>query len=215
MLRRMRIAVIGAGAMGSALARRLAAAGHSVVIGSRDARRGRALAAELGAAAGESYTDAAAAAEVVLLTVPWRAVAEVVPGLPLEGTILIDATNPYLDDTFDGGDAGWSTREEFPPGESGASAIQALAPRARVVKAWNHVWARAAERGLGDVRPAVFLCGDDPQARIVVARLVEDAGYDPHDAGGLGAARWVEALTPLVIALGDSTLALTMTRTPG
>ena len=50
-----------------------------------------------------------------------------VPGLPLEGTILIDATNRYLDDTFDGADAGWSTREEFPPGQSGASAIQALA----------------------------------------------------------------------------------------
>jgi len=215
MLPRMRIAVIGAGAMGSALARRLAAAGHSVVIGSRDAGRGRVLAAELRAAAGESYAAAAAAAEVVLLTVPWRAVREVVPRLPLEGTILIDATNPYLDDTFDGKDAGWSIREEFPPGESGASVIQALAPGARVVKAWNHVWASAAERGLGDVRPAVFLCGDDLDARAVVARLVEDAGYDPHDAGELGVARWVEALTPLVIALGDSTLVVTMTRTPG
>jgi hypothetical protein len=209
----MRIAIIGAGAMGSALARRLVAAGHAVVIGSRDAGRARAAAARLGAESSTGYAEAAEAGDVVVLTVPWRAVAAVVPALPLEGKILVDATNPYLDDTVDGGDASWSAREEFPPGESGASTIQALAPGARVVKAWNHVWARAAERGLGDVRPAVFVCGDDPDARAVVARLAGDMGYDPHDAGGLEQARWLEALTPLVIALGDSTYALTMTRT--
>lgn len=211
----MRIAIIGAGAMGSALARRLAAAGHSVVIGSRDAGRARALAADAGAAPAKSYAEAASASDVVVLTVPWRAVREVVPALPLEAKILIDATNPYVDDTFDGGEARWSAREEFPPGESGASVVQALARGARVVKAWNHVWARAADRGLGETRPAVFLCGDDPEARAVVASLARDAGYDPHDAGGLEQARWIEALTPLVIALGDSTYALTMSRTSG
>ena len=211
----MRIAVIGAGAMGSALARRLVAAGHAVVIGSRDADRARALAAEVGAVPAKSYADAASASHVVVLTVPWRAVREVVPVLPLDGKILIDATNPHVDDTFDGGEATWSAREEFPPGASGASVVQALAPAARVVKGWNHVWARAAERGLGETRPAVFLCGDDPEARAVVASLARDSGYDPHDAGGLEQARWIEALTPLVIALGDSTYALTMTRTPG
>jgi 8-hydroxy-5-deazaflavin:NADPH oxidoreductase len=211
----MRIAVIGAGAMGSALARRLAAAGHSVVIGSRDAGRARALAAEMGAAPAESYAEAASASEVVVLTVPWRAVRQVVPALPLDGKILVDATNPYVDDTFDGGEPMWSAREEFPPGASGASVIQALAPATRVVKAWNHVWARAAERGLGDARPAVFVCGDDPDARAVVASLARDSGYDPHDAGGLEQARCLEALTQLVIALGDSTYSLTMTRTPG
>ncbi len=211
----MRIAIIGAGAMGSALARRLVAAGHSVVIGSRDAGRARAAAARVGAASGTSYAEAAEVGDVVVLTVPWRAVGEVVPALPLDGKILVDATNPYLDDTFDGGDATWSARDEFPPGESGASAIQALAPGARVVKAWNHVWARAAERGLGEVRPAVFVCGDDAAARAVVAGLAAEMGYDPHDAGGLERARWLEALTPLVIALGDSACALTMTRTPG
>ena len=209
----MRIAVIGAGAMGSALARRLAAAGHSVMVGSRDAGRAREVAAQIGATPQASYADAAAASDIVVLTVPWRAVRDLVPSLPLDGKILIDATNPYLDDTFDGGDAAWSAREEFPPGGSGASTIQALAPGASVVKAWNHVWARAADRGLGEARPAVFLCGDDPDARAVVAGLAREIGYDPHDAGGLEQARWIEALTPLVIALRDSTFALTMTPT--
>jgi predicted dinucleotide-binding enzyme len=159
----MRIAVIGAGAMGAPLARRLAAAGHSVVIGSRDAARARTIADEVGATPAESLAGAAAASDVVVLTVPWRAVQEIVPGLELDGKILIDATNPYLDDTFDGGEPAWSSREEFPPGESGAAAIQALAPGTSVVKAWNHVWARVAERGLGETRPAVFLCGDAPR----------------------------------------------------
>jgi 8-hydroxy-5-deazaflavin:NADPH oxidoreductase len=209
----MRIAVIGAGAMGSALARRLAAAGHSVMVGSRDAGRAREVAAQIGATPQASYVDAAVASDIVVLTVPWRAVRDLVPSLPLDGKILIDATNPYLDDTFDGGDAAWSAREEFPLGGSGASTIQGLAPGASIVKAWNHVWARAADRGLGEARPAVFLCGDDPEARAVVAGLAHEIGYDPHDAGGLEQARWIEALTPLVIALGDSTLALTMTPT--
>jgi hypothetical protein len=60
----------------------------------------------------------------------------------------------------------------------------------------------------------VFVCGDDPDARAVVAGLAGEMGYDPHDAGGLEQARWLEALTPLVIALGDSSYAITMTRTP-
>ena len=201
--------------MGSALGRALAAAGHTVAIGSRSPERGRAIAGRIGAASGGSYAEAVTAADVVLLAVPWRAVREVVPALPLHGAILVDATNPYLDDTFDGGRAVWSAREEFPPGESGASTIQALARRARVVKAWNHVWASAAERGSGEMRPAVFVCGDDPEARAVVAGLARETGYDPHDAGGLDQARWLEALTPLVIALGDATLAVTMTRVAG
>lgn len=77
------------------------------------------------------------------------------------------------------------------------------------------MWAQAARRGYGDVRPAVFLCGDDPGARAVVARLARETGYDPHDASGLEQARWLEALTPLVIALGDSSYAVAMRRTGG
>ena len=106
-------------------------------------------------------------------------------------------------------------REAFPPGESGAALIQRLAPGTRVVKAFNHIWASAAQRGFGAVRPAVFVCGDDAAARRVVADLARDIGYDPHDLGGLERAGWLEALTPLVVAMGDPGLVLTMTRTGG
>ena len=198
--------------MGSVLGGSLAAAGHDVTIGSRDPGRAARIAARLGAAAGADYAGAAAASEVVILSVPWQAVRDVVNGLPLSGKILIDATNPYLDDTFDGQDAVWSMREDLPPGKSGASVVQGLAPGARVIKAFNHIWASAVQRGFGPVRPAVFVCGDDAAAREIVAGLARDIGCDPHDAGGLERARWLEALTPLVVALGDPADALTMTR---
>ena len=201
--------------MGSALGRGWAAAGHAVAIGSRSVERARSIADRVGAASGSDYAGASAAADVVLLTVPWQAVRGIVPDLDLTGKVLIDATNPYLDDTFGGGEGAWSVREAFPPGESGTSVIQALAPRARVVKAFNHIWARAAERGFGDARPAVFVCGDDSEARSVVSGLAAEIGYDPHDVGGLEHAYWLEGLTPLVVALGDPALALTMTRSGG
>jgi 8-hydroxy-5-deazaflavin:NADPH oxidoreductase len=210
----MKIAIIGAGEMGSALARDLAEAGHPVTIGSRDADRAQAIAGRVGAASGGGYEQAAAASEVVVLTVPWQAVRQIVPGLPLDGKILIDATNPYLDDSFDGRESVWSVREEFPAGESGASVIQALAPGASVVKAFNHIWAVTAQRGFGETRPAVFVCGDDASARTVVMGLAADIGYDPHDAGGLERARWLEALTPLVVALEDPNVALTVEHVP-
>ena len=210
----MKIAVIGAGEMGSALARALAAAGHTVVIGSRTAGRAHAIAQSIAGTSGTDNIEAAARSEIVVLTVPWQAVRQIVPTLPLDGKILIDATNPYLDDSFGGREAIWSVREEFPAGESGASAVQRLAPGARVVKAFNHIWAVTAQRGFGEIRPAVLVCGGTPSARRVVMDLAVAIGYEPHDAGGLEQARWVEALTPLVVALGDPDLALVVERVP-
>src|SRR5262245_28285960 len=99
-----RIAVLGGtGAQGSALALRLARAGHQVVIGSRDAERARLAAGELGArtgtaTAGADNRAAAAAAEIAILTVPYaaqRATVEEVVG-ELQGKILVDATVPLV-----------------------------------------------------------------------------------------------------------------------
>lgn len=97
-------------------------------------------------------------------------------------------------------------------GESGASIVQRLAPGANVVKAFNHIWAVTAQRGFGEIRPAVFVCGDAPAARLAVMGLAAEIGYDPRDAGGLEQARWLEALTPLVVALEDPDLAFVIER---
>ncbi len=208
----MKIAIVGAGEMGSALARDLAATGHTVVIGSRSVERAREISQRVRAASGTDYVQAVRASEIVVLTVPWQAVRQIVPTLPLDGKILIDATNPYLDDSFDGRESIWSVREEFPEGESGASNVQRLAPGASVVKAFNHIWAVTAHRGFGEIRPAVFVCADDPSARNVVMGLAAQIGYDPHDVGGIEHARWLEALTPLVVALEDPNLTFIIAR---
>ena len=72
------------------------------MIGSRSAKRARVIARRVAAASGTDYRQAAETREVVVLTVPWQAVRQIVPTLPLDGKILIDATNPYLDDSFRG-----------------------------------------------------------------------------------------------------------------
>ena len=110
----MKVAVIGAGEMGSALARDLTRAGHTVVIGSRNAERAQAIAQWVAATLGTDNIQAVEASEIVVLTVPWQAVREIVPTLPLDGKILIDATNPYLDDSFEGRESIWWVRGGIP-----------------------------------------------------------------------------------------------------
>ena len=193
----MRIAVIGTGNMGTGLGRALAAAGHEVSVGSRNPERARAVAAEIGAADGAGYGEAAEGAEAVLLAVPWWDVDETLGALgSLEGKILIDITNPYLDATY-------SKMEEF-PGSSAAEELQRKVPGARVVKAWNHVPAPVVHSSpdFDGVAATVFVCGDHGGAKQAVISLARDLGYDPVNAGPLSSARYLEALAGLVVTLG-------------
>lgn len=191
----IRVAVIGTGRMGAALAGRLAATDHEVRLGSRDRERGRQRAVEVGAAFGGTCRAAAANAEVVILAVPWSAVSETLELLgDLDGTVLVDVTNPLMD-------AGSSEHDLL--GSSGAEQIQAAVPRARVVKAWNHIYAAVVRRSVdfGGVAATVFIAGDDPEAKELVAALVSAIGYDPADAGPLASARYLEPLAGLMTTL--------------
>ncbi len=193
----MRIAVIGTGNMGTGLGRALAAAGHEVIVGSRDPDRAKAVAKQLGAAGGVGYRTAAEEAEAVLLAVNWWDVEETLGALgSLEGKILIDITNPYADATF-------STLLDF-PGSSGAQELQKKLPGARVVKAWNHVPAPVVHSSprFDGVAATVFVCGDHGGAKQAVISLARDLGYDPVNAGPLSSARYLEALAGLIITLG-------------
>ncbi len=194
--KRIRAAVIGTGRMGSALALQLAAAGHEVRVGSRDRERGQAKAAELGAAFGGTCRAAAANAEVVVLAVPWGAVFETLGLLgDLEGTVLVDITNPFKE--------GGSFEQYDLRGSSGAEQIQAFAPEARVVKAWNHIYSAVIRRSpdFGGVAATVFVAGDDAEAKALVSGLVRDLGYDPADAGPLASSRYLEPLAGLMTTL--------------
>lgn len=199
----MRIGVIGGGSFGGAVASQLAAAGHDVTVGSRDPARG------------PSYSSVSRDAEAVVLAVPWQAVPAAIEAAEIpEDTILIDCSNPFLDDTFDCSGARWSRMEAFPEGDSGALTVARLAPQARVVLAFNTLYADAVREGPDPAlpAPAVFLCGDDLRAKATVAGIARSLGYDPVDAGKLAVARYVEPLCGLMVELDDPQLVLSVAR---
>jgi predicted dinucleotide-binding enzyme len=172
----MRIGVIGAGRIGGGAARLLARAGHEPMLSySRDADKLRAQAEEIGAQAG-TPAEAAAFGEVVILAVPWPAIDDAVAQAgSLDGKIVIDTTNPF-------GAGGWEVTE----GRTTTQLNQERLAGAKVVKSFNTLTAafqQEAAGRMGEQRVAMFLAGDDAEAKRVVARLIDDAGFDPVDAG--------------------------------
>jgi len=162
----MRIGVLGGGRVGSALAATWRAAGHDVTVSTRD-----------------TVGETASRAEVVVLAVPAAAGPDVLAAAgPLEGRILVDATN-----NLSGGPDG--------------AALAALVPGARVVKAFNTVFATFMHDTPPERPASLVLCGDDAEAKEVVSGLVRDAGFEPVDAGGAERTGDVEALARLVIGL--------------
>jgi 8-hydroxy-5-deazaflavin:NADPH oxidoreductase len=174
----MRIVVIGTGNVGGTLGQRWRAAGHDVVYGSRQgAGEGP------GGAPVMPVADALTGADVVLLAVPGRAVAEVIGphGAALAGKVVIDATNSI-------GEADVSSR----------AAVAAAAPGARYARAFNTLgWENFA-----DPRPgAVLFFAADPDARPTVEGLITAVGLDPVYAGDASATEIVDSLLPLWFAL--------------
>jgi hypothetical protein len=184
----MDIAIIGAGNVGSALARGWARSGHRIRLGVRDAAASAALAAETGAAR-LSPAEAVHGADVIVLALPWAAVEPVLRLLgDLSGRIVVDCTNPL---TRTAGGIGLDRGHTTSCGE----AVAAWAPGAHVIKTLNQVGAEIMEDNARMAhRPAMFLAGDDEGAKAVVTGLLSDLGFDPLDAGALVQARLLEPL---------------------
>jgi predicted dinucleotide-binding enzyme len=194
----MRIAVIGMGNVGSALARRWSECGHEVAFGARDPADAKALAAAKEArAAVKTVAGAAAGAEVVVLAVPWKAAEDAVKSAgDLRGKVLLDCTNPLTTD-LTGLEVGTTT--------SGGEVVARAAPGARVVKIFNTTGAgNMANPNYGGIRPTMLYAGDDAQAKAVAAGLARDIGFEPVDLGPLRAARLLEpfALVWITLAFG-------------
>ena len=191
----MNVGVIGTGNIGSGLGRRWALNGHMVMFGSRTPEKAHQLAEAVGVnAMGGSVAEAAAFGDALLLAVPWRAVPGTLRAMgALDGKTLIDCTNPLGPDgeLVIGGAA--SAGEE----------VQRLAPDAKVIKAFNTVFARVIHGNtlLTGQRPTVFFCGDADVAKGRVAVLIQAADFEPIDAGPLRMARILEPLALLVIEL--------------
>jgi NADPH-dependent F420 reductase len=185
----VKIAIIGTGKMGRGFARALAAT-HEVIVGSRDPDTASATAAKTGAAGGATYADAAANADVVILTVPWRAMEETLAQLGgLPGAVVIDVSYPHN-----------KQERDALKGSSTAEVIQQRLPGARVFKGWNHVHAvHLTEPEVNGIAASVLIAGDDPEGKDVVFSLARDMGFHPVDAGPLRATRDLEKLVGVML----------------
>ena len=191
----MRIGIIGAGMIGSTMAKLWADAGHTVMIASRHPDELEPLVEKLGrnASAGAAV-DAAAFGEAVLLTVPLGAVPQLAADLApsLVGKVVLDTGNAY--EKRDGAVA--HEASQHPSGSAGWAA--ALFPGARWVKAFNTVYFKVLEREAhrnGD-RVGIPLASDDRSALDVAVELVRDAGFEPVIVGPLARGREFEPGTP-------------------
>lgn len=197
----MRIGILGTGGVGQALATAWSGLGHEVSMGARDAANPRAAewaAAGVGRTHG-AFADAARHGEVVVNCTAGTAALEALAAAGAEhlaGKPLLDVSNP-LD--FSAG---------FPPvlsvhgADSLGEQIQRAFPEARVVKGLNTVTAAVMvdPGSIGGGEHDLFLCGDDPAAKQVVAALLAELGWHPDrllDLGGIDAARGTESYLPL------------------
>ena len=191
----MRIGIVGAGMIGSTLAKLWVDAGHEVRLASRHPDELQPIVARLGkqATAG-TPVDAATFGDVVMLTVPLRAVPDLARelGASLVGKVVLDTGNAY--EKRDGQAARDATKH--PQGSAGWAAE--MFPGTRWVKAFNTVYFKtlASEARRSGDRVGIPLAGDDAQAVETAARLVQDAGFDPVVVGALARGKEFEPDTP-------------------
>ncbi len=194
----MNIAFIGIGQVGSALAGQLVGLGHTVKIAARDRNSDKVKAAlakypNLQVAA---ISEAIATAEIVFLATPFSAnQTALAEAGDLSGKILVDCTNPV----------GAGFTHGLNNEQSGGEFVQNLVPNAKVVKAFTIYGFENFENntypGYGDLKPAMLIAGNDPDAKQVVANLCIEMGWEPVDTGNLAMSLHLEHMTLLWIKM--------------
>jgi len=191
------LGIIGAGHIGSQVARAAVRAGYDVVIAnSRGPETLTELVSELGPKArAATAEDAGRAGDVVVVTVPLRAVDQI-PVEPLAGKIVLDTNNYYFerDGHIDALDRGETTTSEI---------LQRHLPTSRVAKAFNHIlWGDITTDGAPAGTPnrrALATAGDDPEAVAFVTRLYDEFGFDTVNIGPLSESWRVERDRPAYV----------------
>ena len=194
----MNIAFIGYGNVGAPLAIHLQQAGHDVTLAAPDpgsVSLAKALARNPSLRHAPTL-DAVRGADAVFLATPFQAAREALEPVAeaLEGKLLVDCTNPV----------GAGLKHGLNSVQSGSEVIQAHAPRARVVKAFTIYGYENFENSSYpgyNVKPAMMLCGDDPDAKRMVSGLAGQLGWEPLDVGGLEQALHLEHMTLLWIRM--------------
>ncbi len=191
----MKIAILGAGNVGAALASAWIRSGHQIVFGARDAASPKtaSAAARLGARVAAVPT-AAAECDIVVLATPWDGTRAAIESCgSLAGKTVIDCTNPLKSDL-----SGLAVGTE----NSGGELVAGWAKGASVFKCFNQTGAEnMADAARYPTRPVMFVAGDDAARKPAVLQLARDAGFEALDAGPLSAARVLEPLAMLWIHL--------------
>ena len=196
------VSIIGAGNMGTAIAAIAAKGGASVQLLAQDAEKTTAAAATAGASVTSGIAGDALTGDIVVLALPYPAVAGVLAQYEgqLDGKIVVDITNPLDFATFDS--------LVVPADGSAAQVIAETVPGARVLKAFNTTFAATlATGGVNGVAPTtVLVAGDDSAAKDALIGLLVAGGVLALDAGALKRARELEALgfLQLTLAAGSS-----------
>ncbi len=193
----MKIAVIGAGNMGSAFVKQLTRVGHDVTITSRDGTKAAKVAAAYPGAKVVTAASAALGADAVVLATGFGDAIAALRSLgDLRNKVVIDITNPLTADYM-----GLTIGHETSAAEEIAKAV----PGAEVVKSFNTIFAQVLAEGadFGNGRKAsVFVASDSPRAKQTARAIAESLGYEVIDAGALKNARYLEPLAGLNIYLG-------------
>ena len=188
----MKVAIIGAGNVGKALAASITRAGHDVTIAARDPQHALVAAQETGATPADSNASAARGADIVIIAVPYLGAGHQVAAEirdQVGGTAVIDVTNPMKADSSGLATEGSSAAEEF----------QKLLPGANVVKAFNTIFATNQANPTAEIDG--YVAGDDEKAKRTVISLVESMGFTPVDVGPLSSARYLEGMAFINIGL--------------
>jgi NADPH-dependent F420 reductase len=188
----MKVTIIGAGNVGKALGTSISRAGHDVTITAKHPEHAQEAAMEIGAHPVDSPAEAVSDADVVILAVPYVGAANEVSSEirdRVAGKTIIDVTNPMKPDYSGLATEGTSAAEEF----------QKLLPEAKLVKAFNTIFASNQAHPSEDIDG--YVAADDEVAKQQVISLVESIGFKPVDVGPLRAARYLEGMAVINIGL--------------
>ena len=176
----MKVGIIGKGSVGTAIGTGLTRKGHVVKYGHRDPK--------------ETVDRAAEWGEVIILAVPYESVEFAAKdiGSAADGKVLLDVTNAVGEN--------FNLKVWFTT--SAAEELQKMLPKARVVKAFNTVFAKNQSTSrVGGEQLTLFVASDDGRAKQTIMQLGSDIGFDPVDAGTLKSARYLEPMAILLMTL--------------
>ena len=193
----MKIGIIGAGDVGATLGKSWARKGHQIMFGVRNTQSPKVsnlLKSSNANLKVGSVSEAASFSDVIILAIPWSAVNQII-GIAgdLAGKLLVDTTNPFTSDL---------KGMVIEPSTSAAEEIAKLAPKSKVVKAFNTIGIKVLNNMIfGTNKADVFICGSDLKSRTTVKKLATDLGFEVVDIGPLSNARLLEQLSLLWIEL--------------